>query len=310
LTAFGSDNRLACLPYAVDPSVIFFNKKLVHFGRMKVNPPKAGQGWSLDQFAATAQWVVRHHPGATGAYLDPTITGVGPFVLSGGGQLFDGANPPTSLALSSGASQRVLTQIRRALRGRHLTLSKAQLSRRTPEEWFADGKLAMIEASRRLVPQLRARLGFGFDVMPMPSLGSPATTGSLTGLCISRRARDSGVAADFLVYASSLEALSEVASAGYFQPANQTVALSDVFQQPGYLPRHASVFTFSVKSMVFAPVLAQSDELDAAISPKLEHLFRSPPSSIPVETRRIDAISRPILAASDGATASSGGGAR
>jgi multiple sugar transport system substrate-binding protein len=277
LTAFGSDNRLDCLPYDIDPSVIFFNKKLVHFHRMKVDPPSAGQGWSLAQFAATARWAVRHHPRVTGAYLDQTIAGVGPFVVSGGGQLFDGTDPPTSLALSNPASQQALTQTRRALRGRHLTLSRAQLARRTPEEWFADGKLALIEASRRLVPELRSRLGFDFDVMPMPSLGSPATMGGLTGLCVSRQARDAGTAADFLVYASSPDALGEVASAGYLQPANQTAALSDDFLQPGHLPKHSSVFTFSVKSMVYPPVLAQWDGLDAAVSPMLEHLFRSPP---------------------------------
>jgi multiple sugar transport system substrate-binding protein len=306
LTAFGSDNRLDCLPYGIEPSVIFYNKKLVHFSQMKVDPPSAGQGWSLDQFAATARWAVRHHPGVAGAYLDPTISGVAPFVLSGGGQLFDGTTPPTSLALSSDGSQQALTQTRRALRGKGLTLSQAQVARRTPTEWFADGKLAMIEATRRLVPQLRNRLGFDFDVMPMPNLGSPATVGGLTGLCISRQARDAGTAADFLVYASSLDALGEVASTGYLQPANQTAALSEAFQQPGRLPKHASVFTFSVKSMVYPPVLGQWDELDAAISPLLEHLLRSPPSRIPALTRAIDATSRPILATPD-ASASPGG---
>ena len=59
--------------------------------------------------------------------------------------------------------------------------------------------------------------------MPMPDLGTPATTGGLTGLCISSQAADAGTAADFLVYASSPEALGDVASAGYLQPANQAV---------------------------------------------------------------------------------------
>jgi multiple sugar transport system substrate-binding protein len=303
LTAFGSDNRLDCLPYGIEPSVIFYNKKLVHFRQMKADPPSPGQGWSLDQFAATARYAVRHHPGVAGAYVDPTLAGVAPFVLSGGGQLFDGSTPPTSLALSSDASQQALSQTVRALRGQGLTLSQAQLARRTPAEWFADGKLAMIEGSRRLVPQLRNHLGFDFDVMPMPSLGSPATVGSLTGLCISRQARDAGTAADFLVYASSADALGQVASSGYLQPANQTVALSDAFQQPGRLPKHASVFTFSVKSMVYPPVLGQWDELDAAISPLLDQMLRARPSRIPALTRAIDDASKPILAPAPGATA-------
>lgn len=307
LTAFGSDNHLECLPYGVDPSVIFYNKKLVRFAQMKVDPPSPGQGWSLDQFAATARWAVRHHPGVAGAYLDPTLNGVAPFVLSAGGQLFDGATPPTSLALSGGGSQQALTQLRRALRGNDLTLSKAQLARRTPDQWFADGKLAMIEASRRLVPELRTRLGFNFDVMPMPSLGSPATVGGLSGLCVSRQARDAGTAADFLVYASSPDALAEVASTGYLQPANQTAALSDAFQQRGHLPKHASVFTFSVKSMVYPPVLGQWDDLDATINPMLKHLLSSPPSRIPALTRAIDARSRPILATGPDGSPSPGG---
>ena len=106
--------------------------------------------------------------------------------------------------------------------------------------------------------------------MPMPDLGTPATAGGLTGLCISSQATDAGTAADFLVYAGSPDALGGVASAGYLQPANQTVALSDAFQQPGRLPQHASVFTFSVKSMQFPPLLDQWDELDAAVDPTLD----------------------------------------
>jgi multiple sugar transport system substrate-binding protein len=305
LTAFGSDNRLDCLPYSVEPSVVFYNKRLVHFSRMKADPPSPGQGWSLDQFAATARYAVRHHPGVAGAYVDPSLAGVAPFVLSGGGQLFDGSNPPTSLALSGAASQQALTQTVRALHRPSMTLTAAQLARRTPAEWFADGKLALLEGSRRMVPDLRNHLGFDFDVMPMPDLGSPATVGSLTGLCVSRQARDTGTAADFVVYASSADALGQVASAGYLQPANQTVALSDAFQQPGRLPRHASVFTFSVKSMVYPPVIGQWDELDTAIGPLLDQLLHAAPSQVPALTRAIDAASQPILAAPGASTSAS-----
>ncbi len=295
LTAFGSDNHLSCLPYGIAPSVIFYNKKLVKLGRVSADPPVPGEGWSLDQFAAAAQWAVRHHPKAAGAFVQPSLGGIAPFVLSGGGRVFDDATPPTGLTLSEGASQQALIRTVRVMHRPGISLSPEQLAEKTPLEWFEQGRLALLEGSRDIVPALRSRLLFNFDVMPMPDLGTPATAGGLTGLCISSHATDAGTAADFLVYASSPEALGGVASAGYLQPANQTVALSDDFQQPGRLPQHASVFTFSVKSMQFPPLIAQWDELDAAVEPTLEEMMHGRPALVPPRTREADRASRRVL---------------
>jgi multiple sugar transport system substrate-binding protein len=294
LTAFGIDNRLQCLPYGVQPSVIFYNPKLVKLARLKDDPPTPGEGWTIDQFAAAGRWAVSHHPGVAGIYLDPTLSGLAPFVYSGGGDLFDDTDQPTSLVFSEETNTDSLTRTVRAMRAPGTVLSEQQLEKHTPAEWFARGKLAMLEGSRRLVPDLRAA-GVGFDVMPMPSLGTSATVGQLTGLCLSSRARDVATAADFLVYASSPGALALVSYAGYLQPANQTVALSDAFQQPGQLPRHASVFTFSVKSMVYPPVVAESDDLDLAVEPLLQELLEGTPSEVPRTARRIDRASYRVL---------------
>jgi multiple sugar transport system substrate-binding protein len=295
LTSFGLDNRLDCLPYGVEPSVIYYNKRLVKLAQVTPDPPAPGQGWSLDQFAATARWAVSRHPHAAGAYVDPTIAGVSPFVLSGGGRVFDSANPPTTLTLSSDASQQALIRTVRVLHRPGVSLTPEQLDEKTPLEWFESGRLAMLEDSRHIVPELRNRLGFEFDVMPMPDLGTPATVGDLTGLCISNQAADASTAADFLVYASSPDALGYVASQGYLQPANQAVALSDDFQQPGRLPQHASVFTFSVKSMQFPPLIAQWDALDAWTEPTLKRMLHGRASQVPPRTREIDQASRKVL---------------
>jgi multiple sugar transport system substrate-binding protein len=157
------------------------------------------------------------------------------------------------------------------------------------------------------VPSLRSRLLFNFDVMPMPDLGTPATAGGLTGLCISSDAIDAGTAADFLVYASSPEALGGVATAGYLQPANQTVALSDDFQQPGRLPQHASVFTFSVKSMQFPPLIEEPDALDAATAPTLAQMLQGRASRVPQRTRQVDQASRKVLRVQPSGSASPSG---
>ena len=294
LTAFGADNRLECLPYGVQPAVVFYNKKLVKLGRIK-NPPEPGQGWSLDQFTAAARWSVKRHPGVAGIYLAPDLASIAPFVYSGGGALFDSATDPTSLALSDDTNVQSLTRTVRALRAPGSTLTPAQLEKHTPLEWFARGKLALLEGSRRMVPDLRATDGLDFDVMPMPSLGTPATVGNLTGLCLSQHPSDVATAADFLVYASSPGALALVSFGGYLQPANQTVALSDAFQQPDRLPQHASVFTFSVKSMVYPPVVGPSDELELAVDPMLEKMLRGTPAQVPRATRQIDRASYRVI---------------
>jgi len=295
LTAFSSDNHLNCLPYGIAPAVIYYNKALVKLRRVSDDPPTPGQGWTLDQFAAAARWAVNHHPGIAGAYVEPSLAGVSPFLYSGGGQLFDDTDQPTTLAFSEETNQQSLDRTVRVLGRRRMHLTPTQLQEHSAVQWFRHGRLALLEGSRRIVPDLRTQLGLEFDVMPMPSLGTSATVGGLTGLCVSQDARAAATAADFLVYASSPEALGVVASGGYLQPANQTVALSDDFQQPGRLPEHASVFTFSVKSMVYPPLIGQWDELDRAVDPLIDRMLRGRPPAVPRMSRRIDRASYGVL---------------
>jgi len=294
LTAFAADNRLQCLPYDIQPSVIFYNTKLVRFDRIRTDPPSPGEGWSLAQFAAAGSWAVNHHPGVAGIYLPATLQGLAPFIYSGGGRLYDDETRPTSLAFSDETNVDSLTQTVRAFRAPGVTLSDEQLDKHSPLEWFARGKLALLEGDSRMVPALR-EAGVRFDIMPMPSLDSPATVGEVTGMCLSSQPRDVATAADFLVYANSPGALALVSYAGYLQPANQSVALSDAFQQPGQHPRHASVFTFSVKSMQYPPIVPNADDLDLAVEPLIRRMLHGRPAAVPRVARRIDRASYRVL---------------
>jgi len=86
-----------------------------------------------------------------------------------------------------------------------------------------------------------------------------------------------------------------VSYAGYLQPANQSVALSDAFQQPGQHPRHASVFTFSVKSMQYPPIVPNADDLDLAVEPLIRRMLHGRPAAVPRVARRIDRASYRVL---------------
>ncbi|HEX5860974.1 MAG TPA: extracellular solute-binding protein, partial [Nocardioides sp.] len=107
LQAFSAEDRLQCMPYGISPMVIFYNTELVDFDRMEARGllfPAEREAWTLEMFAAAAQFVSRPGPGAHGFYIEPGLRTLAPFVYSGGGQLFDDDDAPTSLALSEGDS--------------------------------------------------------------------------------------------------------------------------------------------------------------------------------------------------------------
>ena len=155
----------------------------------------------------------------------------------------------------------------------------------------------MITGTRALVPVLREVPGLRFDVMPIPSIEGAATVGEITGLCISQDAESPATAADFMVYASSTEAVSEVVREGYLQPANQEVAL--LRRLPPARARcrlNGTVFNESVGRMVIPPLLDTWDELEDAVEPYLlEMFFAVPTIDLPLIGAQIDAVSQPIL---------------
>ena len=154
----------------------------------------------------------------------------------------------------------------------------------------------MITGSRALVPELRDVLDLRFDVMPIPSIEGAATVGEISGLCISKDAESPATAADFMVYASSTEAVSEVVRKGYLQPANQEVAFSDDFLQPEEKPFNSTVFNEAVTRMVIPPLLDTWDALEDTVEPYLLEMFYAVPTiDLPLLGGQIDLASQPIL---------------
>ena len=302
LLAFSRDNRLQCMPYALSPTVIFYNKELIDFERMirrGLDAPDLSEGdtrWTFEQFAAAAAFATRPRRQTRGVHVEPTLRGLAPFVYGGGGTLFDDEEPPTSLAFSEGDTRAALERTLEVLRDPHLTLTDRQLARATPLTWFKRGQLGMIEGHRSLVPELRTVQGLDFDVMPMPVLDGAATVGDITGLCLSGRTANTAQAADFLVHALSTEAVTRVTRTGYLVPANLEVALSDDFLQPGRLPEHSAVFNNSVRAMRLLPLLDSYAELEGAVAPRLRELLSVPILDLDALTEAIDEESRKVLA--------------
>ena len=305
LEAFSGERELQCMPYGISPMVVYYNKALVDFPAMAERgldvpnideeDPSRKFNVSLEQFQAAAEYASRPRREEAGFYVAPTLRGLAPFVYSGGGQLFDDDDEPTSLAFSSDDTRSALEEVLPLLRDPKLSLSAEQLSQKTPLEWFREGKLGMIAGFRDLVPDLRSS-GIDFDIMPMPTVDDQATVGDLTGVCIAQDAADVAEAADFLVDFISAESVSAVTASGYLAPANTTVALSDAFLQPGTLPLHASVSNNSIRDMRIPPVIRNGAELEAAVAEPLKQLLEVEVPDLEALTEQIDLASQQVLA--------------
>ena len=301
IQAFSVDDRLQCMPYAVSPMVIYYNKALVNFERMRNRgleaPEEDATSWSFEEFAAAAEFASRPRRGTKGVHIGASLTGLGPFIESGGGSVFDDAVDPTSLTFSSDDSRAALERTLELLRNPNVTLDEDQLAEASPLKWFERGKLGMIAGYRAMVPQLRLVQGLDFDVLPMPVLDSSATVGDVTGMCLSKQAAaTTSAAADFLVYELSVDAVTRVTRTGYLLPTNLEVALTDAFLQPGRMPDTAVVFNNAVRSMRLAPMIDTLAELEEAVQPSLDQLvYGVGVLDLDAVTQEIDETSRPIL---------------
>ena len=108
--------------------------------------------WSLEQFQTAAAYASRPRRGIAGFYIAPTLRGLAPFIYSGGGNVFDNDDEPTSLAFSSDDTKSALEEVLPLLRDPKLSLTPEMLSEKTPLEWFREGRLGMIAGFRDLVP--------------------------------------------------------------------------------------------------------------------------------------------------------------
>ena len=297
--AFSADSRLQCMPVGISPMVLFYNTELVDFERMRergLDAPTVPGRWTFEQFSAAAEFATKPRRGTRAIHVQPTVEGLAPFVYAGGGDVYNDAVTPTSLAFSSDDSRSALEQALTVLRDPRLTLSDVDLEKHSALEWFKRGKLAMIPGYRELVPQLREVTGLQFDVISMPAIERNATVGTMTGMCVSATTGNTTAAADFLVHMASSVSVRRVATEGYLVPANLEVALSPDFLQPGRAPDHAQAFVNAVRTIVLPPLIDDEPELELVVSESLDELLTAPIlTDLEALTARIDQESRVVL---------------
>jgi multiple sugar transport system substrate-binding protein len=297
LEAFSSDAALQCMPTDVSPLVVYYNPKLIELDRIADpgrNPVTPKDGWSLDEFGRAA--IQARRPGVRGLYVAPTLEQVAPFIWSGGGDVVDDTDHPTTLTLAEGPSASAMEKLLELVRNPALTFNEDALRSSSALDRFKDGRLGMILGYRSLTPVLRAQQSLTFDVMPMPKVSSGATIGSMSGMCISSKSGNIPQAADFLTQVISHESASTLAATGYVVPSNIDVINSEAFLQGGQRPLNSDVFPREVRDARLLPSTPEWAKVAGATALQLTQLFYDP-VILPLQDRlaAIDAASVPLL---------------
>jgi multiple sugar transport system substrate-binding protein len=297
LEAFSADAALQCMPIDVSPMVVYYNPRLIELDRIAEpgsNAVSQEDGWSLDEFGRAA--LQPRRPGVRGLYVAPSLEQIAPFVWSGGGQVVDDTDEPTTLTLSDGPSANAMEKLLEIVRDPALTFNQRALSNRSALQRFEDGKLGMMLGFRDLTPVLRAQPNLTFDVMPLPRLSSSATIARMSGLCISEGSEHQDLAADFLAELIGDQDSAMLAETGYVMPTNINVLNSDDFLQTGQRPLHSDVFTRELRRAQMLPSTTTMSTVSETTAQSLSQLFYDP-VILPLQDRleAIDAASVPIF---------------
>jgi multiple sugar transport system substrate-binding protein len=277
LEAFSADAALQCMPADVSPLVVYYNPTLIDLSTVAEpgrNPVDQKDGWSLEEFGRAA--LQARGPGTRGLYVEPDLAQIAPFVWSGGGEVVDDYDEPTTLTLSEGASADALEKLLELVRDPALTFNQTALARRSALQRFEAGKLGMLLGYRDLTPRLRERQGLTFDVMPLPRLSGGATIAQMSGLCISAKSEHVDQAADLLTEVISDAGASELASTGYVMPANLDVVNDEAFLQESEQPANAEVFGREVRNTRLLPSSPRWPIVSRNAARELTQLFYQP----------------------------------
>ncbi len=285
LTAMSANSGLQCMPAEISPLVIYYNKSLVPRVELEsrdVRVPTGTEGWSWENFEATARataGVDRLGP-IKGVSLPGTIDLVAAFVRSAGAGIVDDDVDPTRLDLESDDAVATIQAVASLARDPAVSLTRKQLDRKDPVQWFTEGRLGMFVGTRADLPQLRAAQGLRFDVASLPGFGSGRSVSTINGWCVTKDSDHVEEAADFVAFAVGRDASRIAARSDVIVPTRLDVVNSNAFLEPDEQPKSGAVFGAGIRRsdpMPFAkgwPLVARSADT------LLDDLFTDPFSNL------------------------------
>ena len=281
LTAMSANSGLQCMPAEISPLVVYYNKGLVPRDELEARDvllPTGTGGWSWEDFEATARataGVDRLGP-IKGVSLPGTIDLVAAFVRSAGGEIVDDDLDPTRLDLESDDAVETIRTVATLARDPAVSLTRRQLDKRDPVEWFTQGRLGMFIGTRADLPELRAAEGLRFDVAPLPGFGSGRAVSTINGWCVSKDSDHVDEAADFVAFAVGREAARIAARSDVIVPTRLDVVNSNVFLEPGEQPKNSEVYGVGIRRTDPMPFAKGWPAVAGSANEVLRDLFTDP----------------------------------
>lgn len=299
LQAMSAAGELQCMPWSIQTTMLYINKALVDEDAMKqegLPVSSRWDQWTLDEFAAAADFASRRSERTAGVHVPPTLKALAPFILSGGGKIFDADENPTSLAFSSDDTRDALERTLEVLRDASLTPTDAALAKYSDLELFKAGRLGIMVGDRSLVPELREVEGLDFDARAMPRLEDGRTTGEVAGLCIAADAQHPQLAAGLIADLVTDENTAAVVGSGPTTPANLSVANAEPFLAREQFPHRSKIFTSTIRGTWFPALTVDWQGLETVAAPFLERLLSDPGElDLDALTEELDAASNEFL---------------
>lgn len=234
------DGRFYMFPFHFSTDILFYNKDI--FDKEGVSYPNSN--WTWDDFLTTAQKLTKKENGRTTQYgaLQPRPLLV---IRSFGGECFDSAlskctlnNPQTKKALE------FIMDLDRRYGVAPSSSAIKDMEMMDGVSMFSTGRVAMFIGRTFMLSEFR-KLGFDWDIAPVPMGARRYSRLAVGGNCISATTKHPKEAWEFVKFFSGRQGSYICGMSGNCTPALKEVAYSDVFLKPP--PENARLFVDSIE---------------------------------------------------------------
>lgn len=260
LEALSWNGKLYAIPRDVSNLVVFYNKDL--FDRKNITYPASE--WNFDDFLKTAQKLTDKNTFGVSFEEDPLF--YLPYLMSNGGGIL-----PSEIEKKG--SQYGLNFYADLRKKYHVAPLKSESASATMAQMFLQQKLGMYISGRWMVPKLRNKANFDWDVTQFPK----GTNGSIvqldaSGWAIAKSSKHKEEAQKLVNYLASSKNSEKFATSGLIVPARKDASRSKYFLD-GQKPVHSKIFLDIIETSKPTPVTVDYREITDKLKKSMETKF-------------------------------------
>lgn len=255
LDSLSVDGTIYAIPRDVSTLIIYYNKTMMR----DKNIPIPKEDWSLDDLISTATALTDKN--TFGISFESQMYYALPYLKYLGGNILD---KNKNYCADTDEFKKAVCLYKDLAYKRHVAPTPSDTGSRTQTQLFLDKKIGMHLSGRWMVPKYRECAGFEWDVINFPNYASPCDA---TGWAITRASKNKDAAKEFVLFLSSKDSLTKMASLGLIVPARKDVAKSGVFLNGK--PEHSIIFIKSAEKSQITNVSKDYSKIIDKLSDKI-----------------------------------------